>query len=272
MKIKIDAMTIETDQPVETLSFSVSAFGNVDCEKEPASENCMTNNTNLPCNKNDLLYNLDEISWEEITQIGASGKAREKFALGATKTISLSEEMIVCRIIGFKHDDAENGTKAPISWEMVGLMNENHCMNETWTNQGGWRESEMRRYLNEDVYAKLPKDLQSVIRPVLKITSKGSGSAELEETTDQLWLLSEKERFGRAVYSVKGEGRWYEYYRLEDVEYGKKHQNGKGDSDWMWERSPYSGSSSIFCRVYSIGSAYNSLANYSRGVAFGFCV
>ena len=28
MKIKIDALTIETEKPVETLSFSVSAFGN----------------------------------------------------------------------------------------------------------------------------------------------------------------------------------------------------------------------------------------------------
>jgi hypothetical protein len=49
-------------------------------------------------------------------------------------------------------------------------------------------------------------------------------------------------------------------------------KNKGGSAGYWWERSPYSGYSNIFCYVYSNGNAANNSANYSYGVAFGFCV
>ena len=56
-------------------------------------------------------------------------------------------------------------------------------------------------------------------RPVIKLTSAGSCSKDIIKSICKLWLKSEKELFGRCIYSAPGEGHWYEYYRQEDVPY-----------------------------------------------------
>jgi hypothetical protein len=49
-------------------------------------------------------------------------------------------------------------------------------------------------------------------------------------------------------------------------------KNKGGSAYTWWGRSPYSGNSVYFCFVYSSGYANYLGANYSSGVAFGFCV
>jgi hypothetical protein len=49
-------------------------------------------------------------------------------------------------------------------------------------------------------------------------------------------------------------------------------KNKGGSANIWWERSPYSGASDFFCGVNSGGTANFLGANYSFGVAFGFCV
>jgi hypothetical protein len=49
-------------------------------------------------------------------------------------------------------------------------------------------------------------------------------------------------------------------------------KNKGGSAGYWWGRSPNSGYSNIFCGVYSSGGAGYGTANYSNGVAFGFCV
>ena len=60
----------------------------------------------------------------------------------------------------------------------------------------------------------------------------------------------------------------YAYYKAGN----SKVKNRSGSAYYWWERSPRSGNSSYFCYVVSNGSATNSYASYSIGVAFGFCV
>jgi hypothetical protein len=74
--------------------------------------------------------------------------------------------------------------------------------------------------------------------------------------------------YGRNIYSAPGEGHWYEWYRQEDVAWFKLRN---GNPEYTMLRSPRSGYSNYFCFVYSGGNASNYTANYSRGVAFGFC-
>lgn len=279
MKVKIENLTIETEGKNDNVSISINSFGEVtECH-----ENCTENRTNDEMEtmvktidnapNPDPIMNLDNFTWDEINAIADSGDAPIRFGLGATKKVVLtSGEEALCRILGFYHDKDANGNLIPITWNMVGLMDDEFAMNDDWTNVGGWRESKMRNYLNTTVFDMLPDDLKKVIKPAMKLTSKGNCSTEIDETKDSLWLLSEKEIFGRAIYSVDGEGRWYDYYRQEDVSWGKKHKNGNGESNWMWERSPFSGNSGHFCRVYSDGYASGNGAYYTIGVSFGFCV
>ena len=72
----------------------------------------------------------------------------------------------------------------------------------------------------------------------------------------------------RHTYSVSGEGTQYAYYKAGN----SKVKNKSGSAYTWWERSPRSGNSYLFCLVNSGGSAANSSASTSRGVAFGFCV
>ena len=93
------------------------------------------------------------------------------------------------------------------------------------------------------------------------------GSNDIIETEDKFWIKSEKETFGRCIYSAPGEGKWYEYYRQEDVPWGKKRN---GEEEWTALRSPYYSSSYTFCFVSTNGVANFNSARYSSGVAPAF--
>ena len=115
----------------------------------------------------------------------------------------------------------------------------------------------------------LPDDWEAIIKPVNKASGTGGGSSSGTETvSDNCFLLAEIEIFGSTTYSVSGEGSQYAYYKAGNSKVKKK----SGGADYWWERSPYSGSSSYFCRVGSDGGAGNRYASSNYCVAFGFCV
>lgn len=145
---------------------------------------------------------------------------------------------------------------------VIGLKNclGEHYMNKKWTNKGGWLASDMRRYLNEEIFALLPDALQAVIRP------RTFGTEQ-----DNLWLFSEVEIFGEHDWTEKDPDRG------EQLEYFKTPANRvkcdeDGDPTWWWERSPYASNSINFCYVSSNGYANNYYASNSRGVCFGFYI
>ena len=181
---------------------------------------------------------LDDCSWAEIDMYGKSGMADKVFALGDTKTVQLKDGTTIhVRIIGFNHDKNKNNIVLPISFETVETLNDDFQMNPEYTNKGG---------------------------------CLGGDSQKIGMTSDPLFILSEQEIFGRKIYSIGGEGKWYDWYRQENTEYGKCKQNG--ERDWRWERSPYSDTATYFCLVYSSGGADYDRASISYGVSFGFCV
>ena len=232
--------------------------------------------TCCPCGIEQSAFNLpklklDDCSWAEIDMYGKSGMADKVFALGDTKAVQLKDGTTIhVRIIGFNHDKNKNNIVLPISFETVETLNADYVMNDEWTNKGGWQNSQLRKMLNNSIIEMLPDDLLSVIKPCLKETCLGGGSQKIGMTSDPLFILSEQEIFGRKIYSIGGEGKWYDWYRQENTEYGKCKQNG--ERDWRWERSPRSGDAGIFCLVYTSGYANSDSASDSYGVSFGFCV
>ena len=72
-------------------------------------------------------------------------------------------------------------------------MEKMRAMNDYATNKGGWKDSAMRKWLNEDVLPRLPKELQAMIVP-RTIRQKING--EEVQTQDKLWLPSFTEMFG----------------------------------------------------------------------------
>lgn len=150
---------------------------------------------------------------------------------------------------------------------VIGLKNclrEEHRMNNDWTNKGGWEATEMRRYLNEEVFAVLPDELQAIIKP----RTLGSGEHTFE---DKLWLFSEAEIFGEQDWTEKEPDRGTQFEYFKDPSNRVK-LDADGDATWWWGLSPYASSSTTFCYVYSYGSAYSLSASLSRGVCFGFYI
>ena len=57
-------------------------------------------------------------------------------------------------------------------------------------NKGGWYYSEMRDYVNDDIYNALPEDLRNAIIPTEVVSGYGSKDSENLTSTDNLYLLS----------------------------------------------------------------------------------
>ena len=255
---KFAAMNIVCDGDAVTLSFDDSS----------ATEHIIETACKAPLAM--PLKDLNHLSWGEIDQIGLSGKAREVFALGAQKKDRMKNGFVaVWQIIGFNHDDLADGTgKAPLSWDMVRVYNEDWSWNDESTNRGGYEASVARRRLDTEFFSLCSDELQAIIKPVVKLTSAGDCSKEIIKSICKIWLKSEKELYGRCFYSMPGEGHWYEYYQQEDVPYYKEDDDGNRRCNLL--RSPYDYDGICFCVVRTFGTATGYNAGFSFGLAPAF--
>ena len=251
-------LTLHIVKDKNTLKLSVSD------ETQPI----LTNQTIFPMNI--PMTNLDDVPWSVIDEIGKNGLARTYFALGATKKDFMKNGFVAeYQIIGFDHDDLANGhSKAPITWDMVRVYKDELCMKQNG-DKSCWDTSDARAYLNGEFFSNISDELQQIIKPVIKLTVDVSGTGKLIESVDHIWLKSEQEQFGRKIWSLGGEGHWYELFMLEDVMYFKTDDEGEKTRHWL--RSVSSSYTSSFCFVHTGGSANSSYSRNSIGVAPGFC-
>lgn len=217
---------------------------------------------------------LEDYSWTEINDIVSQGLQESMFNLHDTKTFTVGSETLTAEIADFNHDDLSDGTgKAGITFILKDCMNTKYYMNNgsTSTNTTGWPESDMYSYLNTTIYNQLPSELQSVIKPVNKITSKGNKSTTLQTSSDKLWLMSEQEVYSEQSYvivSVNGEGTGYPIF----VDSNSRIKKVDGVASHYWLRSPARNSDQHFCYIPDIGTYGTGTAYNGYGVAFGFCI
>ena len=156
--------------------------------------------------------------------------------------------------------------------EFVDII-ENHnynsadAINEDGTNKGGWRDSELRKYINETIYNALPSDLQSVIATTKVISSHGATEGETNfETEDKLYLLSGEEIYEDAASSnyakwdtSVGTSRQLDYYKNLGVtndndSSAKKQYDGEDeDSTAWWFRSMDGSTTESIIVIYGSG-------------------
>ena len=224
------------------------------------------------------ISNNSDITNETSVVYLDKGDIHRKVSVGDQVTLSLNGTNYAFDIIGFNHDTLtdpaaygeETATgKAGITFQMHDCFATTYPMNSSNINSGGWKSSAMRTSTMATMKGYLPDDWEAIIKPVNKASGKGGGSSSGTETvSDSCFLLAEIEVFGSAEYSVSGEGTQYAYYKAGN---SKVKNKGSSAQTW-WERSPQSGSSKYWCMAKNDGSAIFSTANYSGGVAFGFCV
>ena len=143
----------------------------------------------------------------------------------------------------------------------------------------------------DTLLSQLPSDLRNVIKAVNKKATAGNQGTSLTASSDKLWLFAAAELWSKTAIensassdlknnaaAYNGEGTQYEYFKntVGDAEPNNscsalvKRKNGS-PSDW-WRRSPYIGYAAYFRLVGSNGVVGGTVAGYTYGVCFGFCV
>lgn len=179
-------------------------------------------------------------------------------------------------IIAYNHDNLADGSgKSPLTFFCVDLPQILHRMNEESTNEGGYEVSEMREFLNNELLIALPNKLQTIIKPVYKISDGGSTNKTLITTVDSCWLASYDE-VGLTSNSnnLSGQGDIYAAIFSSNKDTRKKYITDDTATGGWWLRSSYysANSNSMFWRVTNSGGSYSDIAFNSFYIAFGFCI
>jgi hypothetical protein len=148
-------------------------------------------------------------------------------------------------------------------------------MNEDSTNAGGYEVSEMRSFLNGELFAALPEQLREIIKPVYKISDGGSTNKTLITTIDSCWLASYDEvGLTPGSNNLPGQGELYSDIFSSNKDSRKKYITDDTATGGWWLRSSYysANSNSMFWRVTNSGGSYSDIAFNSFYVAFGFCI
>ena len=130
---------------------------------------------------------------------------------------------------------------------------------------GGWKKSDLRKWLNKKFIKLLPDDLQEVIS---KKKTVQVIDGECYKCKDYLFLPSEMEMFGECKYSEEQEGeKQFPYYADKHNRSRTVGKNGYWDYGWL--SSPYT---TEFCIVSSVGNTGYGDACGSVGVAPVFVI
>lgn len=244
------------------------------------TEICITEGDTLELNLGYDLKPLNDLPWSLIVSLSESGMAGKLFNLHDTKEVELTTgEKIEVEIVGFNHDilTSDETKMAGITFCMKDCMAQTYRMNQTNTNVGGWKESEMRTvHVREHFYDVLPNDLKEGIKQVNKKTSAGNKGTTVETTADDVWLFSLLEMGGKSLGApYSQEGNAYPAFNSEASRV--KHKGKGGTTIYYWLRSAYAGNATYFKQVSSSGNvsagSYNGSANSTNyGMTVGFCV
>lgn len=212
--------------------------------------------------------NVAEYSWDELSQIsglisaaGSDAEAREiatEYHLcnadgtldgSQTKQLKLSNgTTVTMQVLGFYHDERADGGKAGITFGSRGIVG-NYAMNKNDTTAGGWRDSDLRAWMNSDLLDMLPSEVASEIVPVVKYTNAVGATtdpASVEATTDTLWAPAYAELGGHMYLPdekhdevFNAEGEQYQLYADMSATWDAPNDilSIAGVDRW-WERSP----------------------------------
>ena len=222
-------------------------------------------------------------SWSTIAANVKSGNT-SKYNVGDTKEVdlgSLGKHMV--RISNMSECTTETSeTACGFVVEFADIITKQK-FNSTEKNVGGWKNSELRTYVNGTIYNALPSDLQNVISTTKVISGHGNTSGETNfETQDKLYLLSAHEVYENGKSNLISESRedaaysntkQLDYYKNQGVTTnnyaGAKKQYNGSNSDW-WLRSATARNTASFLCVWSSGNWGGNTAISSYGVSPAF--
>ena len=198
----------------------------------------------------------------KMSRISKAGKAKDYYNVHDTMVV----DGITFEIVGIGHDiDALTGRNNTITLRQVDHLKKSRI------NPGpcpdGYAASELDQSLIESPQSWIPESILPYVREVSKAYVTCDGSIKVMYR--KLWVFSESEVFGSAIYSPAEDGRRYEAFatskdRVADDE--------NGSACYVWLSSANVNTSNIFCMVNTSGNADLDGTSSSNGVALGFCI
>ena len=144
-------------------------------------------------------------------------------------------------------------------------------------NVGGWPNSSMKTFVNNDIYNSLPSDLKNGIIDTTVVSSYGKSDTSNFTSTDKLYLLAPKEiytDFNNSYDTAKDLTRQLDYYKNEGVttsSCSKAIKINNSTASYWWLRSAKSVNISSFYFVYNAAGDWNTGTAYTTdGVSPAF--
>ena len=230
-------------------------------------------------------------SWETIASNVKTGNT-SKYNVGDEKEVKLKKYGThKVRIANLKSPTEEGCGTNGFSESACGFVVEftdiitTHVINPTSNNTGGWLNSQMKKFINNDIYNSLPQELKNVIITTETVSGRGSEDTveyftSPDDKLDKLYLLAPKEIY--SDWSNQGDTAWnktrqLDYYKIKGVTTNREDWNGAikkdstGSASWWWLRSAYSRDINYFYYVSSNGGwNINIVAIDSGGVSPAF--
>ena len=271
--LKKGGVTLQTKTSTGTAVFTVTETGTYTVEAVKNGQtvsgtvNVVSGTTAYALTLSFLKDNFADNDWASIIAACHSGSVPSTWVVGNSKPMTIGGKSYQVDIIGKNHDTYTAGGTAPLTFQLHDCYGGTKNMNSSDTNDGGWTVCAMRQTFLPAILSQMPTEVQSGIREVNKLTSAGNQSATIDTTADKLFLLSEVEIIGGAIYSKSGEGTQYDYYKAGNSKVKKLY----GAAGNWWERSPDGRDSKSFCLIGDTGYYNYYRAGGPAGVAFGFC-
>lgn len=231
---------------------------------------------------------FDQASWDEIANNVKAGKAEQLYPVGSEKEVKIDGKSYTVRVANNTTPDECNGedfsqTACGFVVEFVDIV-ENRTTGLTNENTKTYVDSEIRTYLNNDFYKKLPSDLRSYIIPTNVKSLIGNWNVQFrnyEEVTskDKIFLLNSTELTGKYVYypTFIASTRQLDYYYSKQYDSSTnqsiaiKQYNNNASSWLLRDRLIHMGTGYDLVAINNSGSAtYFTTLNNSYGVAPAF--
>ena len=198
----------------------------------------------------------------KMSRISKAGEAKNHYKVHDTIVV----DDITFEIVGIGHDiDAYTGYRNTITLRQVDHIKKSRI--NPGSCPDGFAASELDKSLMESPQSWIPESILPYVRNVVKQYVMYNG--DIKVMYRKLWLFSESEMFGSAIYAPAEDGKRYAAFaRSKDGIVNDE----DGSACTVWLRSAFVGSSGYFCLVDASGSASFDFAVSSNGVALGFCV
>lgn len=168
------------------------------------------------------------------------------------------------KVLDYDHDLNPNNPEAKTVTLMSLTLSPEHRMHKG-SCPNGWSDSELREWLNGDFFKTLPAGLKDLIRSAVRYSNDSKGN--IHTTVDRLFLPTESEMFGSAIWSACECGSRYAAFHCSA---DRVVTDEDGDGRWYFTSSANAGNSANFVNVTGYGRVSNNSASNAHRAPFCF--